>query len=670
MAGLRSTKVSPGDGVKPRLTLRAGIVGHRQKRIIMAGGDPALIRECIQDLLARLEVLSRDCCNQGAGFYREGRPLRRFATSLADGADLLGAQAAATQDWQVDIVLPFEQEAYFAEQDQDPIVQKELRELVGPRAAHRTYDLCAPHDGDAQKMQAYDAAAQVVLGQSDILFAVSDADPRQAAGLVPESVRRALIGGAVVIWILPRGSEAQVLLHETSSLAEQLAPKAARVENGSDGDEVDTGRFPSTDEVLSRCLTALLQPPTDEEMQFRMESFFGGRAKDKVGLFFNLDQAMKALARCKRPSRRRFASLEDERKGWETSVEQCKRVAGSAFAREIGDTIVERYYWTDRLASYFSDHYRSSYILNSILVFLSVAIGLFIIFWSDELALKALLVFLEFVCISCILALTIFGRDEDIKLWRLKLFRGRRWHQKWLDYRNIAELLRPARLLLMLGSAPLGRQAGDGADEESWVVWYVRATLREIGTPGRPLDRDTLRIALSAARDGELSEGAMGQLAYHSEQVRTLGRIEHTLHRVGILAFLLTGLIAIAYLASYLAECPLYGDQGFLVFCDKSAMPWTSSIKSSATYLAGILPVFGAALFAIRKYGDYELIRKQSKRTAEALERLRKEVGKELAKKQPTRRAAVQLFGETTQAMAEDLRLCALIYSDRDLALP
>ena len=69
---------------------------------------------------------------------------------------------------------------------------------------------------------------------------------------------------------------------------------------------------------------------------------------------------------------------------------------------------------------------------------------------------------------------------------------GRRWlwHERWLDYRALAENLRHGRFLSFVSE--FGRIRGEPAGVEQreppWMLWYVRATMREIGLPNATLD--------------------------------------------------------------------------------------------------------------------------------------------------------------------------------------
>ena len=62
------------------------------------------------------------------------------------------------------------------------------------------------------------------------------------------------------------------------------------------------------------------------------------------------------------------------------------------------------------------------------------------------------------------------------------------WHERWTEYRLLAELIRELRFLVPLGGGkPLPRipahLAVYGDPARTWMYWYVRAIAREIGIP-------------------------------------------------------------------------------------------------------------------------------------------------------------------------------------------
>ena len=209
------------------------------------------------------------------------------------------------------------------------------------------------------------------------------------------------------------------------------------------------------------------------------------------------------------------------------------------------------------------------------------------------------LVALELLVIGVILAMVLIGR-------RLL------WHERWLDYRALAENLRHGRFLAFVsefgrihGTPPGGEQR-----EPPWFLWYIRATMREIGLPNATLDGTYQWRLLNATLTHEI-EGRDGQVAYHRANSANAERIDHVLHRLGVGCFVATFLILLAFLVTYgiewmMGATPAAGTHGGCyenpLLCAK---PWV-------TFLAAGLPALGAALAGIRVQGDFEGSRERS----------------------------------------------------------
>ena len=138
-----------------------------------------------------------------------------------------------------------------------------------------------------------------------------------------------------------------------------------------------------------------------------------------------------------------------------------------------------RYVWADTLAVYLANVYRSAYIIVYLLSALAVALalgGVFSHLFDDNMAFafKGTLVFLELILIFVIIGIVRIGRRE-------------RWHQRFLEYRTLAEMLRDIRFLAYVGeNGRILRTSEPGP--AAWFLWYLRATIRELGLPNAVLD--------------------------------------------------------------------------------------------------------------------------------------------------------------------------------------
>jgi hypothetical protein len=196
----------------------------------------------------------------------------------------------------------------------------------------------------------------------------------------------------------------------------------------------------------------------------------------------------------------------------------------------------------------------------------------------------------EFFVLAAILAFALVGKK-------------RRWHGRWFETRRVAEYLRHAPILLLLGVArapgrwPVGTQT-------SWPEWYARHVLRELGLPRLALSPDYLRGALR----GLLQHHVVTQRDYHIDKARRLQAVHHNLDRFSNALFTL----AIASVSLYLVLWS-GGELGL----------WSHSVgegtQSWFTYLGVLLPTLGGAIAGIRYFGDFERFSAISSVTAEKL---------------------------------------------------
>ncbi len=110
---------------------------------------------------------------------------------------------------------------------------------------------------------------------------------------------------------------------------------------------------------------------------------------------------------------------------------------------------------------------------------------------------------------------------------------GRRWREKWLEYRSYAESLRIARFCLLAGAAVEDR------DSAAWTGWRLRRVLRA----GRP----AVGAADPAAALWYLERAVIGgQIAYHHAAASRFGSLDRRLARAATVAlWLAMGLAAL-----------------------------------------------------------------------------------------------------------------------------
>jgi len=184
---------------------------------------------------------------------------------------------------------------------------------------------------------------------------------------------------------------------------------------------------------------------------------------------------------------------------------------------------------------------------------------------SYHLEMRRIPAFTEFALITIILAITYHGRRN-------------RWHERWLSYRQLAELLRQYCYLSPLG-CPLATPSppahfGSGSDR-SWVDGMFRTIARDLGLAPAVVDRGYL------ASIGKLIENILDdQIGYHEGNCKTMSKLSHRLHHIGTTLFVVTLLACIVHVF-HNAESNWY------------------------VILATVPPAFGAAFYGIASHGEF-----------------------------------------------------------------
>ena len=244
------------------------------------------------------------------------------------------------------------------------------------------------------------------------------------------------------------------------------------------------------------------------------------------------------------------------------------------------------------------------------------------------------------------------------------------WHERWLDYRALAEALRHGRFLAFVSEfGRIPAPAATGSREPSWMLWYIRATMREIGLPTAVHDRTYQWKLLHATLENEVL-GPEGRLGYYRANRRIMGRVDHLLHFLGLICFGATFLLLALFLLGSLVE-PYHGQVGRPGA--SSAATWLGAV---AAYLeprlifwtAG-LPALGAALAGSRAHGDFEGSQERSSRMVDALELLEQDY-RNATQRDIDLEETSRLLIATARIMSEDVAAWQELYGRKRLMLP
>lgn len=617
----------------PPARLCLGVTGHRETSAAFAANRAGIEAAFVQVLDAIIGFLAEQ--QKVPGSPRMETP--RLHTLLADGADQIAAAAALARRWELVAPLPFgldlnvainahprnvnEARALLAGDDPSVVADialldraHRLREL----ASHaRLFELADQDEAitglfldalanpqDRAKEAAFNAelsrrvalAGRVMIEQSEILIAVWDGAFSTQVGGTGHTVRMALEAGAPVIWIdatqparwrVLLGPEALVETdREAGPLEEQLAilqdgvRRAWAAATGSE--EHARGRYRRTLE--------------DERWHPRSLRLWHGYRRAET-LFGSAGW------------RARFRSL---RQTWETP-DQILQPTGSGgdmlanaralpgqnpeFAACIADSVLRRFAWADGVSSHLSDVYRGGMTANFLLAAFAIVGGMAYLPFSTP-DRKWLFASFELLVLVLILAITMIGQRH-------------RWHGRWFETRRVAEYLRHAPILLLMGVARAPGRWPRGTDT-SWPEWCARHAIREVGLPRLKVTEDYLRAALKTL----LLPHVQRQRDYHVAKAQRLALAHHNLDHIAQGLFFLAVLAVALYL--------LLKGGGVLKLWPK-AIAEQSSL--TFTYLGVLLPTFGGALAGIRYFGDFERFAAISRITAEKLDGIERRIG-------------------------------------------
>jgi hypothetical protein len=193
----------------------------------------------------------------------------------------------------------------------------------------------------------------------------------------------------------------------------------------------------------------------------------------------------------------------------------------------------------------------------------------------------------------------------------------------------------------------MGAAARPGA---GWVLWYFRATMRELAMPTGDFGADYQRKVLSAVIPAELEP----QIKYHFENMTALRGLHRWLHVMGDSCFVVTLLVLTGFLATWK-----------LSSIDPNILArWAPVV----TWITAFLPALGAAFAGIRFTGDFEGFAERSAQTGSELDTLKQRC--DLALDRLDFDMTANVLFESARIMAADINGWTTLYSRKHLTLP
>lgn len=635
----------------PILTFRVGVVGHRPNRL---PSDIEPLRLVIRGILEVVRQGVRDFHAAHPGLHAPDNAVLRVVSPLAEGADRLLGEEGINLGFQLHCPMPFHQQEYEA----DFVSPRSLtsgsldafRSLL-TRATASAGLVRFECDGDREAEDlAYGATGRIVLNHSDLLIAIWDGGPARGHGGTMEKIEEAVRFRVPIIWVDAVSPHSWRVIR-----TEQDIPRSARGTRATSVPNVSNNPA-----VIHDLVDAVLCPPGVTHLQGK-----GERSKRS--------DLREAYFRETRPTVnwaflwKWFRDLVGDRRL------RVPSVRAASFEQGLGDDwpqpsegITDRidlglrrhYAWADGLADFYADRYRSAFVFGYLFAVLAVLVALLPFTfasqgaghngtqdlaeaWITRCALMELLVIVSI--------LFVIGAS-----WR------RRWHERWMDYRLVAELVRQLGFLLPLGGGnPFPRvppfHAGYGDPAQTWMYWHVRAVERDVGLQRARLGPHYLAEAL-----GSLKLVLGSQRSFHETTHARSERIAHRLHATGYVLFVLTLLVCIAHL---LLRGSVFGmkDLGLLKGINE---PWLP-------VLCAVFPALGAALAGINNQGEFGRVAMRSQAMAERLGQLDQRADELLSRGADLRAADVTaLAHELAQLTVDEVLDWRVVFKDRPPVLP
>jgi hypothetical protein len=292
----------------------------------------------------------------------------------------------------------------------------------------------------------------------------------------------------------------------------------------------------------------------------------------------------------------------------------------------------------DALATHYAGLYRTAFLVSFGLSAVAVGCAIFAATGAEHAPV------FEIIAILAIIGLTTLAN-------------ARHYHGRWIDYRHLAEQIRPLRFLFPLGLAlpqPRPAQFLEHGAAASWTQWLVKRLERELGLPNVAITPAYLNSVHDFAAQSILQE----QIDYHSRNKSKLARVDHRLHRTGIVFFVITAV------ACYF---DLFHHQATLLF---EMLHLREDTAHALLFRAsGILPALGAAVLGVRNIGEFTRLELRSKGMEAALVETKANLVKLPEEDQKRAALSAHLEALAVQMMAETADWRTLVIT-RHIELP
>lgn len=602
---------------RPPLVLRVGVTGHRPDSSKRPDPDVQQLLSVAGEIFERIANAFEGVADthgdqfdfSGDKPHAKHRGTLRVVSALAAGADQWLAEKAVDRGYELQCPLPFRRHEYRHDFAGDDPSAARYDTLLEKATAVCELDGKIGTDSQGQRVpnsQSYEAVGRLLLDQSDILVAIWDGNESHGKGGTGQIVSEALYRGIPVVWIGWARQHEWRLLYPPWRLLKRIEDV--------EGDS----------ERLTKQVRDLLLPPEQsvpvsvaEGVDLR-KAYFHERQK-RANPVLGWWRLFRDVICCEFWMHRKqwshlvpfrvFDFIDSTKEQWARlwNVEEVVDAESqSRRTRHIGAELVNHVYraylvpyaWANELSVYYASLYRSSFVLIYLLGACAVLLAVVGIAMDEENPLAKIAVWIELALIVLVISLTFLGRH-----WR--------WHERWIDYRTLAERLRLASFLAILGGggqqvSMAGHLAKYGNPATTWMHWHYRAIERAAGLPAAVFDEDYLKICKALWAKSLVRE----QNHYHAANQRRFHQLDHVLHLAASIMFIATCCVCLAHIAVD------YGN-------DHYDLPsWLNRSQYYLIMLAAFFPAAGAGLAAIRTQGEFPRVVRRSAAMRERLAEL------------------------------------------------
>lgn len=594
---------------RPRCVLNVGVTGHRVNRLTEEL-EPAA-RKRVAEVLALIRQTVGEVHLKGASWFNGDRPELRLISAIAEGADRLCADVGLELGYRLDCPLPFEASAY-AEDFTEPGSRSLFEALIA--RADRVLELPGER---ANPEAAYSLVGGAILGSADLLVAIWNGQGSGGRGGTGEVVASALSMGKPVVHIPLDPAEPIRLMWQGEGPA-----------GGSWHSALESPPEPFDAEHLDAAISAILLPPDEAGERAALNAFLVEREELLLRrIEYPMLLAVTGVSKLTSSAWRKTPYLPATRSDWARFDPFWQgRIPPDRFG-----LLEHGYAWVDNLANRFAQSFRSGHVVN--FAFSALAVALALLGYLIGGKVKVAFVIGELLLIAAIVANTRVGHAES-------------WQQRWLDYRQLAERLRPMRSLRLLAVArPPAVSATSRTGNRRWIDWYAGCIWRQLAMPQGRIDRPQL----TRLTDLLIKEEVGPEIAYHHRNSHRMSHVNHKLHQFGSICFVTTVLLCVGFLVSNL-------------FLD------AETAKKAAIYFTvatATLPAFGTAAYGLRVQGDFAGSSARSAATADALQELVTELDSH-----PSLARTAAIGNAAAAIMLVDLAEWRLTYQQRALEIP